>query len=280
MTSCVPFTPDLACCDSTEWNAYDPALRERAIDLAWASLRHLTGGQVGNCPIGVRPCRKGCATGANVPPWTPMLRGGAWYNLPCGGGCKTSCSCGNVSEVVLPGPVAKVERVLIDGAELDPSAYRIDNGHILVRQDGDEWPQCQDLSVAWDQPGAFTVVYVPGRDPGPSGLWAAGVLACEFAKACSGAKCRLPSSVTSLSRQGVSMEFSQGFFAGGMTGIREVDAFVMSVNPAHLHGPPKVWSPDLSSSKHRYTPVATVAPTPLGPFGPEFDAADFAVMAP
>jgi hypothetical protein len=272
MTTCVQYPPNLACGDKTVWDAYSADLRERSIDLAWATLRHLTGGLVGNCAVGARPCYRGCMdkqTGswsgsAWAPPWTPMLRGGFWYNVPCG--CGSVCSCSARCEVVLPGYVAEVTRVWIDGAELDRDAYRLDNGRILVRQDGDCWPECQDMNVAWDEPGAFTVEYVPGIKPGPAGEWAAGVLAYEYAKACSGEKCRLPSSVTSIARQGVSMEFSQGMFAGGMTGIREVDAFVLSVNPNHLVKPPLVWSPDLPPT--RFTEL-TVKP-PSGPFNRDF----------
>jgi hypothetical protein len=177
----------------------------------------------------------------------------------------------------MPGLVAQVMHVWIDGAELTPSAYRIDNGRILVRQDGDCWPECQDMNVAWDQPGAFTVEYVPGIRPGSGGEWAAGVLAYEFAKACQGEKCRLPAAVTALSRQGVSMEFSQGMFAGGHTGIREVDAFVLGVNPNHLSKPPLVWSPDQPGIRFTDLPQTTV--NPAGPFGPEFSL-EFAVMTP
>ena len=88
------------------------------------------------------------------------------------------------------------------------------------------------------------------------------MLACEFAKACTGGKCRLPSSVTSIARQGVTMTISSGMFLGGQTGIREVDAYVVSVNPNAQVMPPVVWSPDVPWAKHRYlTPTAKVAMT-------------------
>jgi hypothetical protein len=147
-----------------------------------------------------------------------------------------------------------VQEVTIDGATLDQSAYRIDNSHLLVRTDGECWPLCQDMNLDPSEPGTFAVTYVPGIVPGSAGLWAVGLLALEFAKACTGGKCRLPSSVTSISRQGVSMEFSEGMFAGGMTGIREVDAYVVSINPNHLVQPPRVWSPDLKQPRYSAVP--------------------------
>ena len=102
-------------------------------------------------------------------------------------------------------------------------------------------------------PCTLGVTYVPGLVPGAGGQWAAGVLACEFAKACTGAKCRLPSSVTSVARNGVAMEFDNGLFSNGLTGIREVDAYLLSINPHGLRTPSLVWSPDAPSAQHRYT---------------------------
>jgi hypothetical protein len=47
------------------------------------------------------------------------------------------------------------------------------------------------------------------------------------------------------------MEFSTGMFPDGMTGIREVDAYLTSINPNALRQPSRVWSPDLPG--HRFT---------------------------
>ena len=105
------------------------------------------------------------------------------------------------------------------------------------------------------------ITYVPGIVPDAAALWAAGVLSCEFAKACTGEKCRLPASVTTVSRQGVTMTMSSGMFEGGMTGIREVDAYLVAVNPNAQRLPSTVWSPDAPWAKHRYqTPVVEVVP--------------------
>jgi hypothetical protein len=190
------------------------------------------------------------------PMYAPQqLQGAAWGDV-CG---QDGCSCGPLSEIILPGQVAEVWQVRIDGVALPVTSYRVDNGNRLVRTDGRSWPSCQymdrdvtstDVSVAQ---GTMGIWYVPGIKPSAAGLWAAGVLTCEFAKACSGGKCRLPTAVTSIARQGVTMEFSTGMFPDGMTGIREVDAYLTSINPYALRTPPKVWSPDLVSAKHRYT---------------------------
>jgi hypothetical protein len=158
-----------------------------------------------------------------------------------------------------------VWQIKVDGILLPVDTYRVDNGNRIVRVDGQPWPSCQHMSRGTDVEGTLAVWYVPGIVPDSTALWAAGVMTCEFSKACSGAKCRLPSSVTSIARQGITMEMSTGMFPDGLTGIREVDAFLTSVNPNALRIPPKVWSPDLATAKHRYTTsqYGSGTPTPV-----------------
>lgn len=250
--SCVPYSPTMGCCP--EWADWDDDLLCRAMTLAWDTLRVLSGGQVGNCPVLVRPCASAPCSACSMAGPTLIRTGDCetcWTNAACG---QFGCSCTRLSEIVLPGPVAELWQVKIDGAILPVDAYRVDNGNRLVRTDGQAWPSCQRMDADVDsEPGTLGVWYVPGVVPDAAGLWAAGVMTCEFAKACSGGKCRLPSAVTAISRQGISMEISTGMFPDGMTGIREVDAYLTSINPNGLKMPSRVWSPDLASGKHRYT---------------------------
>lgn len=130
----------------------------------WTLLASLTAYQVATCPITVRPCAKRCipeggllafpvatgghtgALGGGGGAFNPHISGGRWLNS-CG--CRSNdCSCTSISEVILPGPVGGIESVIIDGVVLPPSAYRVDNGNRLVRQDGMDWPACQDMSKA------------------------------------------------------------------------------------------------------------------------------------
>lgn len=245
MPTCVTWTANYAC--DNQWEMYDPDLRDRATDLAWASLRHLTGGRLGHCPVRLRPCRTGCG---GVTEYQPYIRDGEWYNAACIAHLDR-CSCNDLPTVRMPGEVAAIQQVVLGGQVLTQDVdYRLDDRRIVVALGDTVWPTCQDMSQPHDGADAFAIDYVPGITPSSAGLWAAGVLASEFAKACSGGKCRLPSSVTSVARQGVSMEFSEGFFANGQTGIREVDAYVLSVNPRHLHSPTRVWSPDLPTGMY------------------------------
>jgi hypothetical protein len=95
-----------------------------------------------------------------------------------------------------------------------------------------------------DAMGSFIVSYHPGVAPNDLFRYAAGVLAVEFFRACSGKDCRLPSGVTNISRAGMTMEISPGTFPGGMTGIPEVDAVIRVYNPYALKSPARVLSPD------------------------------------
>jgi hypothetical protein len=165
-------------------------------------------------------------------------------------------------EIVMPGPVAGLVKVTFDGVEVALSNFRIDNLHRIVRTDGTCWPSCQNMNAPLTEVGTLGIEYVPGIIPSPAALWAAGVLACEFSKACTGGKCRLPSSVTSIARQGVSFTMSEGMFADGLTGIREVDAYLVSINPHGHRIPPMVWSPDVPWAKHRYMAAPQPIPNP------------------
>jgi hypothetical protein len=229
--------------------------------LAWAALRSLTAGRVGACPVTIRPCLDDNPCAACFPGGTwlnPYVDSfGNWKNAACR--TKGNCSCCDLCEIVMPGQVAEIVRVQLDGATFDTQMFRIDNGNLLVRQDGGCWPSCQNMGAPLGAIGTFGITYIPGVQPGEAGLWAAGVLACEFTKACTGDKCRLPSRVSSIARQGVTMEFGSTMWENG-TGIREVDAYVHSVNPNSLNVPPMVWSPDMMSAKHRQQTYQFIRP--------------------
>lgn len=250
---CYPDSTDWSCVPQTVVDELDPITKERAEALAWSTLAALTGHFFSTCPIVVRPCRQGCATGWRQ--WTPApaYAGGSfnphigtdgyWVNsCVCAG---DPCSCGPIHQIVLPGPVGSIIEVLIDGAPLDPTAYRVDNGNLLVRMDGEDWPACQDMNLPIGEPKTFSVKYYRGSGPNTMLDFAAGVLAWEFYQACSGNDCRLPAGVTSVSRQGVSFQIATGLFSNGMTGIREVDAIIGLYNPNGLKAPPYVSSPDI-----------------------------------
>jgi hypothetical protein len=229
---------------------------------AWATyiLWALTGRRFGSCPVTVRPCGPDCqgpggyltfpvtaaANGGGMPWMIPWIDAGIWRNCGCAGGCTCSATC----EVRLVGPVISIEEVVIDGLVLDPSAYRLDwvkTLPTLVRTDGGCWPKCQDMDVATTEIGSFSITYQKGITVPVSGRLAAGRLAWEFAKACQGQECALPQQLSSLTRNGVSVEVVSptDFLDSGLTGIADVDLWIRAVNPARKAQVSRVYSSDI-----------------------------------
>lgn len=255
MTICVPET-DWSCSDEDWVAALDPVVKARAERLAWTSLQSLTGYQLALCPIVVRPCSKGCwersktwqaapIWGGRGTFWGPSINSqGNWINS-CGCGPR-DCSCTALSEARLIGPVGGVVSVQLNGAVLDPSAYRVDNGNQLVRLDGDVWPACQDMEADLGDVDkiTFAVTYYMGWAPNELSAFVAGVMAAEYAKACTGQQCQLPDNVIGITRQGVTMDIAAGAFPNGVTGIRVVDDWLFSINPNKLKQPTTIASPD------------------------------------
>jgi hypothetical protein len=253
--SCLPV--DSSCC--ADWDAQDAEAQARGIALAATTLLALTGYRLAGCPVTVRPCRDSCTDrtwrtyslgGPNAlgyaGSWlSPTLTSGTWVNMPCGCGGPSGCGCTSVCEVRLLGEVAEVTEVWQDGVVVDPAAYRLDPPNLLVRTDADCWPLCQDLNAGPTEPGAFAVRYRIGVLPDGLTALAMGELACEYAKACAGRPCRLPSNVTAVTRQGVSLTLDPATAFGAITGLGYVDALVQRLNPGRLAAPSVVWSPDL-----------------------------------
>lgn len=230
-------------CFSDEWEATDDAVKNRSLALASATLHRLTGQRVTACPITVRPSVNGSCfvpfhDGYGYGPFVPGLnRSGNWVN-----------NCGTcydpTTSVRLPRPVGRVVEVKVNGSVVDPSMYRLFEGNRLayIGVVGG-WPVAQDVALADTEVGTFAVTYINGYLPDSLAAYAAGLLANEFAKACTGKKCKLPTGVTSIVRQGVAMEITTGSFPEGVTGIREVDAFIALWNPENQRQASTVWFP-------------------------------------
>lgn len=259
----MPTTPLEICTPETNWTFLDDKDLEKldadqkvlAEQFAWSTLAALCNYRIGTCPISVRPCAERCApqgtyrpaiAGGGYPglqPFVigrPYLGGTAWISA-CG--CRPSgCNCSDVQSVVLPGPVGRVVRVMIDGVELPREDYRVLNGTRLVRLDGGTWPLCQDPAAADDE--GLVVTYYRGAAPNRMTAFAAGILANEYILLwAQNAECRLPANLQSMSRSGESYEFGESF-PNGRTGIFEVDSVIEIYNPHGLRSPVIIASPD------------------------------------
>lgn len=249
-----PWPVDESCCDSSN---YDPPKWDLAVAMASATLNRLTGYRVTNCAVKVRPCKLshgagyamnyyGSTYGSSYSGWTPYINaGGEWINF-CGH-TTADCSCSELCAVQLPGPVGRLDEVKVDGVVLSAANYRLDGDKLIWTGAGAcPWPTCQDLNKADTEVGTFSVTYVNGYPPDSIAAYAAGLLACQFYSACTTGKCSLPPGVVTVVRQGVTLQVVSGSFPGGMTGIREVDAFITMWNPKGRLAPSRVWSPDLA----------------------------------
>jgi hypothetical protein len=163
--------------------------------------------------------------------WMPYLGAdGAWRNAAvCG--CQSQCSCSELCEVRLDGPVYDIVEVLVDGEALVPEAYRVDVPNRLVRTDGECWPACQDMAAPCGEPGTA---------------------------------CKLPGNTTRLARQGSTLAYRQGVtvegfdptvvFAEGRTGLPGVDMWIATVNPYGQPYASRVYSPDMRRPRMQQWP--------------------------
>lgn len=249
---------DTTCCPA--WDSFTPETQATAAAWATEILDALTGRRFAQCPVKLRPCGTRCGwyggyltwpvgapsmAGMGNPWMIPFIDGGGvWRNCTCAGACRCRATC----EARLPGPVAEILEVMVDGVVLDPSAYRLDDQSILVRTDGPCFPECQNMDLADTEEGTWSVTLRLGEPLPAAGAIAAGRLACEFAKSCAGdADCALPEQLISLSRNGVQVQVAdpQQLLDAGLTGIQEVDLFIRAFNPYKLRSRPRVLSPDI-----------------------------------
>lgn len=228
-------------------------MEDLAVEVLWA----LTGRQFGVCQVTERPMpiehQPGEVGGGlrRLWPYRPNLSRtiiNDWSGLF---GRQTGSRLNGPSMVSLPGPawphsdatptVVTIGHCGDEGPEiLDPSEYVIQN-NILYRKGGKVWP-FQDLGRPLGECCTWSISYYRGVRP-PRGVAAmTGCLALEFIRAgCGDGKCRLPKSVTKLSRNGVSYDIDpMAIYAAGKTGIPEIDSWLSAVNPNHMQQAPSV----------------------------------------
>jgi hypothetical protein len=251
---CTAWDP-IWCCDLS---AASLAVTGTAVQAATEILYHLSGQRFGLCEITIRPCRHECWPGVGGWPgldnwWQwgglypqPLLFDGVWSNLTCGT-CGDRCSCTQVCEAWLPGPVNAITQVKLDGTVLVSGVgYRVDDFHKLVRLGGPCWPVCQDMTLADTEVGTWSVSFVFGEAVPVIGRYAVGELACEIARSCTGQACKLPANATQITRQGVTIDFPTyaELLQNGSLSLRWCDLFMATYNPSRLRAAPAVYDVD------------------------------------
>lgn len=243
--------------NTTAVAAMSPAATGNAVTAATHILWALSGRRFGTCSVTLRPCRAECsndmwAASSYIYPWSTYgpsssfgFDASYWFPLGCGS-CTNTCSCSVISECYLPAPVNDVTLVKVDGSPLVTGAYRLDNNRFLVRTDGSLWPRCNDLSKDDTQVGTWSVTADYGIPVPPMAAQAIGELAWEILKAIAGKECGLPSRVTNIVRQGVTVSFPPiaELLAEGRLGLFMCDLFLATVNPNKLDQRGRVYSID------------------------------------
>ena len=203
----------------------------------------------GLCERTVRPCGDNCGCWGQQ--WLQYVASGGSRALWGGASWSSgsySCGCGCVSQVKLAGyPVQSIISVKIDGVTVSENAYELRGKRYLIRTDGSNWPSCQNMSLADNEEGTFVVNYYSGQHPPLLGKSAAAQLGCELYNACTTGECNLPSGVTQLVRQGMTIERVSPLaemLRAGASGLPSIDVFLAAYNPGRLRRRPAFWSPD------------------------------------
>lgn len=250
------------CCDVTVGS--DTSLLDGAAAAANDVLYQLSGQQFQGLqgPVKVRP-HSYCDHWARLlPSWVAAGPGPIWTSNGWWWGGR-SFGCAPLSKVTLAGqPIREIIAVKINGVVLAADEYRLDYNRDLIRmRDTAEpnrqllWPGCQILDLPDTEQGTWSVTYTWGADPPWQAVEAAKELACEIYKACDdgSAECLLPSGVTRVTRQGVTVERSvlAAALSQGSLGLPMCDLFLGAYNPNRIERRAAVWSPDVPRYPYR-----------------------------
>ena len=164
--------------------------------------------------------------------------------------CRTWC-CGGADSLYLNGPfsipVREVTTVRLGATEYDPKTWHFDpEMQMLYRVPPEVWPKRDEKWSAPGQGEAFVVDALVGSRPDD---WANDVLVRlvkELVLSCTGGKCRLPSNVTTVTGQGITVRLRDNEVN---TFIPELGAWTNSVNPHGARIPAAVFSPDIAPSR-------------------------------
>lgn len=164
--------------------------------------------------------------------------------------CRSWC-CGGTDAIYLKGgfamPVWDVIRVRLGATEYPVNSWRFDrDSRMLYRVPPDVWPTKDEK---WSNAGEGEAFVVDAEIGSPPDAWALDVaarLVKELYLSCTGAKCRLPSNVTTVTSQGITVRLRDDEVN---TFIPELGAWVHAVNPHGARLPATVFSPDLAAAR-------------------------------
>jgi hypothetical protein len=140
----------------------------------------------------------------------------------------------------------RVRRIETDERVVPVYDIEVEQDHSFVA-DGVVVHNSQIFDLPLTEVDTFGVTFMFGQAVPSGGIRAAKTYAREMCLAAMGQPNRLPSRITSISRQGVNAVVLDvmDFISQGRTGVPEVDMWIKSVNPYFLTRPASVWSPDI-----------------------------------
>lgn len=164
--------------------------------------------------------------------------------------CRSWC-CGGTDALRINGPFAipvwDVSRVRLGATEYDVNSWRFDREtKMLYRVPPEVWPTRDEK---WSDAGEGEAFVIDATIGTPPDAWALDVISRlikELVLSCTGAKCRLPSNVTTLTSQGISIRLRDQEVN---TFIPELGAWKNAVNPHEARLPGAVFSPDLARGR-------------------------------
>lgn len=212
-------------------NDYTAEVVAAAASFAQDTLWSLTGRRLGVCTATERYRAPG--SGQCLRPYRDITDG-QWRNGTESGG---DCCAIRLEQT----PVRSITSVKLFGVVVNPAQYYLSRNRVV--RNGACWPSIDDCTEP-----VIEVVYRHG-EPVDKAELAMGELAFEYLLGLSGdLTCRLPSTATSISRQGVTVQLSDPttLFKDGRTGLPLSDAFIRAANPNRLPQRSRVYSPDFA----------------------------------
>lgn len=222
-TTC-PWPVDAEACGLADLDDTLPVF-QASVETASSIMARLSGYTIGLCDAEIRPlhlCRQ----------------------------CRTWC-CGGADAIYLTAPFAMpvwdVLRVRLGADEYAENTWRFDRDEkMLYRVPPDRWPTRDEK---WSHAGEGEAFVVDVEIGTPPDAWAMDVVARltkELYLSCTGSKCRLPSNVTTVTSQGITVRLRDDEIN---TFIPELGAWVHAVNPHHARLPAAVFSPDIATAR-------------------------------
>ncbi len=216
---------DAACgCDLTV--DVDDTFVANWLDVASDLLANLSGGVVsGRCLRTVRPVWRGSCGPASFD-WTTRF--------------------GGLETIPLRGPNVDIVEILIDGAVVAASDYKLLDGSFLLRI-GSEWPKVNDLRRDDSQANTFSITYRFNPAVDTLTFLACVELTCELIKDARGKPSGLPRGVTQASIQGATVQVANRAQAlrDGDEQIPVVARWMSVYAPDGPNSVSGVWSPEI-----------------------------------